>query len=240
MQRVGAAFDLVGFLRFRLTGALGTDLDFAWSGGHIRSPRDAASWSVPSLGEAGLRPAQLPPIFTAAQRVSVVSDETTRATGLRGGTWVTGGGDPRSTRLLFAAEPLPGRSVLLVSREGVARWEVCPPPERWSEAVRPSALEEVFFHRRGAGADPRAAGLAEFPDAVLDWEPGCPSPDLDLLPSTVEIAADAGQASAGTAILAGLAIGWWRDLRQIFRKRRPPLSLAERRAAGDPAPERCG
>ncbi len=232
-RRVGAVLDMVGFLRFRLSGGLGTDLDFAWSGGHIRSPKDPASWSTPSLEKVGLLPSQLPPIFPASQRVSVVAEETIERTGLRRGTWVCGGGDPLNTRLLFAAPPEPGRSVVRLLPEGVERFEVGPPPDQWTTDSVPTALDGVFLHRRDpSGWDPRTGSVhAESEGVVLDWGAEL-EPDLDACPGTLRIAADAGVASAGSAISAGLGLGWWRDPRPIFRKRRPPRTLAAFRTAG--------
>jgi hypothetical protein len=204
----------------------------------------------------------------------VIGEETIASTGLRRGTWVCGGGDPSSTRLLFAGEPLPGRSVVRLRPDGVERWEIGPPPPEWSEEALPSALDGLFFHRRPAeGWDPRRGEFAPTGgEAIFDWEPGewpdevatggtggagrpdpddplpaerdtrgagsadagrGPSggPDLSACPGSLLVAPDAGEASAGTAILAGVGIGWWRDLRPIFRKRRPPVPLGEHRAA---------
>lgn len=265
-RRIGLVLDLVGFLRFRMSGALGIDLDFAWEGGHIRSPVDPASWSAPALEGIGLIPSQLPPIFPGTQRVSVIGEETMASTGLRRGTWICGGGAPRNTRLLFAGEPRPGRSIVRLLPSGAERWEVGPPPDRWTADALPSAMEGLFFHRRDAGGwDPREGDIAAgSEDAIFDWIPGewtsgpggLPQepddrsahggdtragpgaesttsrghgPDLSACPASLLVAEDAGAASAGTAILAGLGIGWWRDPRPIFRKRRPPRSLGERR-----------
>jgi len=273
-RRIGAVLDLVGYIRFRLSGSLGIDLDFAWRGGHIRSPLDPASWSVPSLDRIGLPVAKLPPIFPASQRVSVIGEETIASTGLRRGTWVSGGGDPIATRLLFAGEPLGGRSVVRLLPGSAERWEAGAPPLEWSEDSLPTALEGVFFHRRPAeGWDPRTGALLPgSEETIFDWEPGewasegepegpgaargadpgdrpppagdtreaggppvgfevSTGPDLSACPGSILIAPDAGESSAGTAILAGLGIGWWRDPRPIFRKRRPPRPLEERRAA---------
>lgn len=235
-RRIGVVLDLVGFIRYRLSGSLGLTVDFAWEGGKVRSPRAAASWDAPALEELGLTSGQLPPIFPAWQRVSVVGEDTIERTGMRRGTWISAGGDPRNTRLLFAAEPTPGRTVVLLGPDGAERWEAGPPPEAWSADVLPSAREGVFFHRRGAaGWDPRDGGSAPgSQEAVLDWAPGF-DPELGPEHDDRLVAVDAGEASAGTAIIPGFGLGWWRDPRPLWRKRRPPRPLGVHRTEREEA-----
>ena len=43
------------------------------------------------------------------------------------------------------------------------------------------------------------------------------------------VSADSGLLSTAPALLGGLALGWWRDSRPIWRKLRPPLTLAAQR-----------
>jgi hypothetical protein len=229
-QQVGLILDLVGYLRYRLTGALATQVDFAWKSGHIAGPDTPASWSTGSLEDVGLFPAHLPPIFTASQRVSVVGEETIERTGLRRGTWVCAGGHPRNTRLLFAGEPIPGRTVLLVEGAETIPYECVERPATWAAELHPTALEGIYF-RRGASIPTEEVWAGGGPEgSVVDVVPGG-DVRFDGAVETLRIAADAGEASAGTALVAGLGLGWWRDPRPIWRKRRPPVLLADLRAA---------
>ena len=229
MARIGLILDLVGFLRFRLTGAVGSQVDFAWRSGHVVGPRAAASWDAASLESAGILPSHVPPIFPAPQRVSVVGESTIEKTGLRRGTWVAAGGEPRNTRLLFAAEPAVGRSVILLGEETGEIYEGIETPDAWDAEIVPTALEGVFFRR--VGEIPRAEVLAGGgpEDAVIDVVAGGDA-TFEGADDDLRIAADAGEASCGTAIAAGLGLGWWRDPRPIWRKRRPPERLGDRRA----------
>ena len=227
LARIGSVLDLNAFIRFRLTGALASHVDFAWSGGHVLSVAKPTNWDFGALDNIGLLHSQLPPIFAAPQKVSVVGEEAIQQTGLRRGTWVAAGGDPLNTRLLFAAQPLPGTQIVHRSDQGVEGWEVVGAPKEWSEDYRPSALEGVYF-RRMSTEDRAQAESQE--TTVFDWDRGV-EPATEAWPESRLIAADAGLASSGTAILAGLGLGWWRDPRPIWRKRRPPQPLADRRAA---------
>ena len=93
-----------------------------------------------------------------------------------------------------------------------------------TESALPSARDGVFYHRASEGSDVAASG------GVLDWDPGF-EPDLSGFTDDVAIAADAGRAGAGSAIVAGFGLGWWRDPRPIWRKRRPARPRAEWEAA---------
>ena len=143
-----------------------------------------------------------------------------------------------NTRILFAAEPTIGRVVAMVDGDRVTLWESIERPIEWDEGVIPTAIDGVFFRRGGElGLD--AVRDGSLPDgAVLDW-PADEDPDLDGVPEGQLVACDAGAASTGTGIIAGLGLGWWRDPRPIWRKRRParPLSAWREEQASGLAPE---
>ncbi len=227
LARIGSVLDLTAFIRFRLTGALASHVDFAWSGGFVLSAAAPTDWDFGALDNIGLLHSQLPPIFPAPQKVSVVGEDAIRQTGLRRGTWVAAGGDPLNTRLLFAAQPLPETQIVHRSDRGVEGWEVVDAPAEWSEDYRPSGLEGIYFRRMST--DERVTAESQ-ENTVFDWDRGV-EPVTETWPESRLVAADAGQASSGTAILTGLGLGWWRDPRPIWRKRRPPQCLSDRRAA---------
>jgi xylulokinase len=111
------------YIRFRLTGHLGTDPSDA-SGTGLYS-QTAGSWAVELAVALGLRPEQLPPIAPSTAIAGRVTREAAEATGLPEGTpVVTGMSDVRAT--IAGAGPFaPSEACLYL---GTAAWITVPLP----------------------------------------------------------------------------------------------------------------
>jgi xylulokinase len=111
------------YIRFRLTGHLGTDPSDA--GGTGMYSQAAGGWAVELAVALGLRPEQLPPIVPSTKVVGKVTGEAAEATGLAEGTpVVTGMSDVRAT--ITGAGPFaPGEACLYL---GTAAWITVPQP----------------------------------------------------------------------------------------------------------------
>lgn len=232
VRKTGAVLSLLDYLRFRFTGALASHESFAWQLGLSAQIADEGGgwrlgqWSQPGIQELGFSPEAFPPIFESSARVGIVGGEAVEQTGLPNGTWVHAGSDPRTNCLVFAQEPRAGTCVSLLTETGAESWRVGPAPTEWSEDVLPTSLPDTWFHRLESPVDPRQPEWA-LPDGVeqvaLDFRY---APDLEHwpseLPASVQMACDAGRASAGAAVHAGLGCGWWRDSRVLWRKKLRP------------------
>ncbi len=226
-RRAAVVLSTLDFLRFRMTGALGTHAAFAWATGFV-SAENPTAWRKGLIVECGLPEAMFPPIFSAECRVSVVSEDFLSRSGIPRGVWVNAGSDPISAQLLVAAEPRAERRSLLVAPERTTCWRTVG-IDRVTDAALPLASGCPWFAPVEGGLEEWSEAIRSEPERwVLDtraeeiperwrergWEP-------------VLVAADAGGPSAGAAIQAGLGLGWWRDLRVLWRKRRPPIPMEE-------------
>ena len=110
------------FIRFRLTGKMGTDPSDAGGTG-LLDPR-TGDWSVPLLDMVGVPREKMPPILASDHVAGGVTDEAARITGLAPGTSVVvGGGDVICTRIGANAFD-PKRACLYL---GTAAWISAPP-----------------------------------------------------------------------------------------------------------------
>ncbi|MFQ5654987.1 MAG: FGGY family carbohydrate kinase [Planctomycetota bacterium] len=244
---VGAVLSTLDYLRFQMTGALATHLDFAWRSGLVIGPLAPESWDPGAIRDLGLAPGVFPPIFRAPSRVGALSEEMVRLSGMRRGTWVNAGSDPLSVRLLMAAEPRPGTRVALIEESGDELWQAGPAPEAWSAEARPGILEEIWFHRTARRLNEPSGEFSTLLEGegavILDFRTPPDSSRWPLeLPGDVRVAGDAGQPSTGTALQAGIGLGWWRDRRTLWRKRRPPVGYSRWRSrlGESPGPRPAG
>ena len=224
LRSVGMVLSLVDYLRFRMTGALATSATFAWGLG-LTAPEEATTWDRAAIEALGFSVDAFPPILTADCRVGVVSEKLVELAGISRGVWVNAGSDPVSARLLVAGEPKEDGRVAIDDGERVHVYAKCEPA---AESAIPLPVPGLWYRSIASAADlPQAvgewseAGVEE--NAVVD---AIHPERLERLPDdlspAVGVAFDAGGPSAGAAIQAGLGLGWWRDLRALWRKRRAP------------------
>lgn len=142
------------YIRFRLTGHLGTDPSDA--GGTGMYSQAAGGWAIELALALGLRQEQLPPIVPSTEVAGRVTREAAEATGLAEGTpVVTGMSDVRAT--ITGAGPFaPGEACLYL---GTAAWITVPQPA-------PGAARRSFGSTSTTGAAVRwMAHLLEGDDA---------------------------------------------------------------------------
>jgi xylulokinase len=150
------------YVRFRLTGTIGTDPSDA--GGTRLYDRRRGDWAMPLVERIGVPPDILPPIRSPTDVAGGVTRGAAVATGLAPGTpVVVGGGDVRST-LIGANAYHTGHACLYL---GTSAWISIPPPAQGG-AGRPLAaacfgatsttgaalrwLKELFGDMGGEGA----------------------------------------------------------------------------------------
>ncbi|MEE8143019.1 MAG: hypothetical protein V3T77_07965, partial [Planctomycetota bacterium] len=153
--------------------------------------------------------------------------------GLRTGLWVNAGSDPISAQLSIALEPVPGSRVMFLGNGSPECWRAVEVPRDWSENALPTAIEGVWYCREAwTGGDPRGEEWTPGPAplALYFHEPPHEGTWPEAVAGDVWVTWDAGGPSAGAAIQAGLGLGWWRDPRILWRKRRPLVPYQEWRA----------
>ncbi|MCI0651335.1 MAG: hypothetical protein L0Z55_05585 [Planctomycetes bacterium] len=232
-EQLGAVLSTVDFLRYRLTGALASHASFAWVAG-LAGALAPLVWNMSAAREIGLSPAVLPPLFTAECRVGTISDEMMRRLGIPRGVWVNAGSDPLSARFLVAAEPRAGSKLAWLGdgSGGAAGGDdaALAPPQRWSVVANPTSAAALPTPLPGIWFEPETQALGAGSEDVIDAAADDAIERWIGRHGAAGIAFDAGGASAGAAIQAGLGAGWWKDLRALWRKHRAPLDVAEWRA----------
>ncbi|MCA8960617.1 MAG: hypothetical protein KDC38_08900 [Planctomycetes bacterium] len=236
LRRSGALISLLDYLRFRLTGAIAVHESFVMATGLSASPARTLEWDVERLHSWGVRRDALPPIFDATSRVGVVRPDLGRDLGFGRNVWVGAGADPLSSRLFGAVEPVPGTHVLMLDEPGSSRtltsWRVENDPGEGGRDVIIVPGEDVWYRRqRDPVDDPRLkqpwVAPSEDQWTIDGWTPQTAEMWPERPEGDVWFAWDLGEASASVAILAGMALGWWRDRRGLWRKRRAPLDYED-------------
>lgn len=240
-KRTGVFFSLLDYLRFRMTGAVATHESFVVALGASGELPNLDRWAVDIDEEFSMRRDALPPVFPARWKVGVVSPSLIEATGVAPGVWVNAGSDPQSSELLAAVEPVPGTRILRLERsaDGVERRDVfeaiSTPTDLEDPSTMPLAVPDFFYRALAEGvSDPRQPGWNESPEQ--QWTVDFRDPTLGAnwtAPPVGDVwfAWDCGGPSAGPAIQAGLGLGWWRNLRALWRKRRSPIDFEDWRSA---------
>lgn len=225
-RNLSAVLDLQDWLRYRWTGAVATTRSFAWSSGLTRETSPGEHWDASALERIGLGSGQMPPVLPGPHRIGTIQEELVRETGLARGTWFCGGTEPRAARLWLAAEPREGVGIVLLEEQGATLWRVAGAPVGTTsiEDAIPSPQGDHWYYREAVEvADPRN-GDTPIADVIHDancidtqqqW-----SGDLDAM----MVSADFGSPSRAPALLAGIGLGWYRDLRPLWRKRCPAQS----------------
>jgi len=186
------------YIRFKLTGTLGTDPSDA--GGTRLYDRRRNAWCAPLLARIGVSPELFPPIYPSTHVAGGVTPQAAEETGLAAGTpVVVGAGDVRST--LLGANALHTRRACLYL--GTAGWISQPPNDAagppGERPIRPDTfgtvattgaalrwLRDLWSHRAAASVpgaltgDAPAASYAVLLEAAQDSPPGARG--LVLLP----------------------------------------------------------
>lgn len=224
-REIAVVFDTLDYLRYRLTGTVATTVHFSWHNQLCAGPRAVERWSAEAVREIGLDPRQLPPIFPCSQRVGIISEEVVRQTGISRGTWVSSGSYLVPARLWLATEPQAGAKLVEVTSSGSRTWRVAKDVESIdSHEMWPSPHGEFWYLLESSSESTRGDSQAGV-DLIHDLAARFPLEEWQEEGSLV-ISADSGRMSTAPALLGGLALGWWRDTRPIWRKHRTPLTLA--------------
>ncbi len=233
LRRAGVMFSVLDYLRFRFTGAIASHESFTVAAGLALSPSARSEWDVERLHDLGVRRDALPPIFDAAWRVGVIGPEFGREIGFGRNVWVGGGSDSRSARLLVTAEPVPGSRVIQIDEAGCSVWRAGGEPASFDERAIPLVAEGCWYYPDSIEiTDPRgASGGWKAPDSE-QWTIDSPLPQkaeewASPPDGDVWFAWDCGGPTAGVAVQAGIGLGWWRDLRGLWRKRRAPVDYED-------------
>ncbi len=219
--------DLQDWLRYRWTGAIATTRSFAWSSELTRSSSPGEHWDANSLEALGLGSGQVPPVMPSPHRIGTIQEDLVAETGLPRGTWVCAGTSPQAARLWLAAEPLEGAGIVLLEPDGATLWRVSGPPRPGTAVTDaiPSPQGDHWYHREAVEVDDPRTGAPLIAEVIYDasrvepdepWLDGC---------GEMMVSADFGAPTRAPALLAGIGLGWYRDLRPIWRKRCPSQPL---------------
>ncbi len=262
-RQIGGVLGVLDYLRFRMTGAIATHQDFAHSTG-LTAAAHPRNWDLDKLEATGIAADAFPPVFAANCKVGVISEEIVQRSGMGHGIWVNAGCTPLAGDLFLAAEPKLGNRVVRIECLGETQraelWEGTAPPEsppedsaevssaelRWA----PGLTEEgAWYHRIGtqpleASTLSSTGALESLPAewwqsaATLDFrEVSLIQESSPFAPKGLKVAHGAGAPSAAAAIGAGMALGWWRDPRGLWRKGRQAVDYAtwKQARAGEPS-----
>ncbi|MGE4613416.1 MAG: FGGY family carbohydrate kinase [Planctomycetota bacterium] len=227
LRGLHSVMDLQDWLRYRWTGAVATSSTFAWHSGLSSHSSPAQRFDPVALQQVGLESGQLPPLMPGPHRVGTLQEDLVTDTGLPRGTWVCAGTSPRAARLWLAAEPTPGQGIVLLEPEGATLWRVGEAPDAGAscEEVIPAPYGDHWYHREAIEvADPRQ-GETPLSDVVYDAAEIDPAQSWNPDAGSMTVSADFGAASRAPALLAGVGLGWFRDLRPLWRKRCKTVAL---------------
>ena len=232
-----AVLDVQDWLRYRWTGALATTTSFAWQSGLTPGKHSVERWDPAKVDGVGLTSGQLPPVMPGYQRVGILQEELVRETGLPRGTWFMAGTTPVAARLWLACEPTPGQRIIMLDQSGAQGWRVVAGSD-FDESVA-GALpaphgDHWYIPETDSVADPRK-GDAPDPEAIYDSADDASALDWDVDADHVHVSADFAQPSRGPALLAGVGLGWFKDMKPFWRKRCPIQTLAEWRQSMESA-----
>ena len=219
--------DLQDWLRYRWTGAVATTRSFAWSSELSRQSSPGEHWDANALDSLGLGSSQVPPVIPSPHRIGTIQEDLVRETGLPRGTWVCAGTSPRAARLWLAVEPREGVRIVLLEQDGATLWRVGGPPTSGTpvEEVIPSPQGDHWYHREAIEVDDPRTGASPIPDVIYDGgQIDFPQPWM-ADHEQMRVSADFGSPSRAPALLAGIGLGWYRDMRPIWRKRCPSQTL---------------
>lgn len=234
-----AVLDVQDWLRYRWTGALATTTSFAWQSGLTPGAHSIERWDPAKVDGVGLASGQLPPVMPAYQRVGILQEELVRDTGLPRGTWFMAGTTPVAARLWMACEPISGQRIVLLDQQGAQTWTVVPASdfEGDSRNALPSPHGDHWYvQAKTEATDPRKGAEPEI-DVIYDSIDDAAAYDWSGNAEEIRLSADFGKPSRGPALLAGVGLGWFRDMKPFWRKRCPLQTLAEwRKSHSDPSP----
>lgn len=228
-RTLSAVFDLQDWLRYRWTGAVATTRSFAWSSGLTRDTSPGEHWDARALETIGLGSGQMPPVISGPHRIGTLQEELVRETGLARGTWFCGGTEPRAARLWLAAEPREGVGIVLLEEQGATLWRVAGPPSASTplkDAI-PSPQGDHWYHREALEVSDPRNGDTPVSDVIYDANRIDPQQQWNIDSSEMMVSADFGSPSRAPALLAGIGLGWYRDLRPLWRKRCPVQTLQQ-------------
>lgn len=221
--------DVQDWLRYRWTGALATTKLFAWSSQLTRSSSPGEHWDATALEQVGLGSGQVPPVIPSPHRIGTIQEDLVRETGLPRGTWVCAGTSSRAARLWLATEPVEGARIVLLEPAGATLWRVGGAPEPGTAVadVIPSPQGDHWYHREATDVDDPRTGDPLIEDVIYDacWVQEDVSWQVDH--DDMRVSADFGSPTRAPALLAGIGLGWYRDLRPIWRKRCPSQTLQQ-------------
>jgi sugar (pentulose or hexulose) kinase len=230
-----SVLDVQDWLRYRWTGALATTTAFAWQTGLTPGSHSIERWDPAKVDGVGLTSGQLPPVMPGYQRVGILQEELVRETGLPRGTWFMAGTTPVAARLWMACEPIAGQRIVLLGKSGSQSWRVVPDTEFDGTTVGalPSPHGDHWYVPEvEETADPRTGALPD-PEVIYDSVDDASAADWNGDVDAIRLCADFARPSRGPALLAGVGLGWFKDMKPFWRKRCPIQTLGQwREAAG--------
>ncbi|NCF56308.1 MAG: hypothetical protein GWP41_08625 [Planctomycetia bacterium] len=224
-----AVLDIKDWLRYRWTGALATSSQFAWESGLTPGSRSPERWDPARVDAVGLNSGQLPPVMPGHQRVGILQEEIVRETGLPRGTWFMAGTVPRAARLWMACEPKSGQRIILLEKDNVTAWRVTDAKEDSPDdrnAIPAPLGDHWYVQEKGEIEDPRQGGAVDV-SAIYDSAGDAGSGEWAAPAEDIRLSADFGKPSRGPALLAGVGLGWYRDMKPFWRKRCAIQTLAQ-------------
>jgi xylulokinase len=164
LRRTAALLLPKDYVRFKLTGTIGTDPSDA--GGTRLYDGRRGDWATPLVERIGVPPGILPPIYPSTHVAGGVTPGAAEATGLAPGTpVVVGGGDVRST-LTGANAYHTGRACLYL---GTSAWMSVPPPAQSAHGAPGRSLAAETF-----GATSTTGAALRWLKELLAPSPGPP------------------------------------------------------------------
>jgi hypothetical protein len=230
------------FFRLRMSGGLAADVTQASLTGLLLEGE--RFWSPDALDDHDVDARWLPPVFASSTTTGRVSEEGVEQTGIPGGIWVVAGADSSAAAELAAGVIEPGETLVLIDGATIEIRRVLDAKDRtastedWQRVTTATPDRQVLMCRREvSGSD---ASLPEAIRAIIEraveelTSLECAPSELVIdsrSPISLEISEEladlepdpslapfAGQPDPGTAYLAGLAKGMFKNPRDLLKK----------------------
>lgn len=228
------------YFRLRVSGGLAADITQASQTGLLRGRE--SFWSRENVEAQDIEPRWLPPVFASATSTGRISEEGVDQTGIPGGIWVVAGSESSAATQISAGVFAPGELLILLSsgnveiRYVVGQNDSQRSPDGWERVHSATPSTECLVQRTSLSALEDAASLTENVNngihalqtaghevtaIVVDSRAAIPEKILDALahlnPEPI-LSFFVGETDPGTAFLAGLAKGMFKNPQDLLKK----------------------